>query len=254
MFCVRAPECSERDPVFWAHSGAGVAPPRFRRLAAAAALLAIVAAACGGRAAADVTFRTSDGFTLEGRLFGHGAKAVILAHMFESDQSSWSGFASDLSRQGYAVLTFNFRGYGKSQGSKDIASMDRDVSGAIKFMSETHGAERIVLIGASMGGTASLIAADRAELPVATLSAPVSFRGLDAGDHVAGIGAPKLFIAADGDSAASKSARELFRRAADPEAGLELLIGNAHGTALLDSKQSDKVAALLKNFISRNTK
>lgn len=227
---------------------------RVRRFAVAAALLVIVTGACGGSAVADVTFRTSDGFTLDGSLFGHGAKVVILAHEFESDQSSWSGFASDLAKQGYAVLTFNFRGYGKSQGSRDIPSMDRDVSGAIKFMSETHDAERIVLIGASMGGTASLIAADRAEIPVATLSAPVSFKGLDAGDHVAGIGAPKLFIAADGDSAASKSARELFRRAADPEAGLELLIGNAHGTALLDSKQSDKVATLLKNFISRNTK
>ena len=217
-------------------------------------LLAFVAAGCGGRGTTDVTFRTSDGFTLEGRLFGHGAKAVILAHMFESDQSSWSGFASDLSDDGYAVLTFNFRGYGKSQGSKDIASMHRDVSGAIKFMSETHDADRIVLIGASMGGTASLIAADNAELSVATLSAPVSFKGLDAGDHLAGIGGPKLFIAADGDSDASKSARELFRRAGDPQAGLELLIGDAHGTALLDSDQSDKVVQLLKSFIAKNTK
>ena len=85
-----------------------------------------------------VTFTTSDGVRLAGRLFGPdtATAGVVLAHMLPSDQSSWFDFADRLSREGYRVLTFDFRGYcpggdaGCSRGQKDVASIWKDVLAA----------------------------------------------------------------------------------------------------------------------------
>ena len=73
-----------------------------------------------------ITFESTDGVTLAGRLFGpdQGTAGVVLAHMLPSDQSAWYFFANRLGERGYRVLTFNFRGYcpggeaGCSEGEK----------------------------------------------------------------------------------------------------------------------------------------
>src|SRR5512136_565205 len=65
-----------------------------------------------------VTFTSDDGVTLSGTLFGSGTSAVIFSHMFPTDQTSWTPIAKDLAGRGYLVLTYDFRGYGASQGAK----------------------------------------------------------------------------------------------------------------------------------------
>ncbi len=77
-----------------------------------------------------VTFTTDDGVVLGGHLFGTGSKGVILAHMYPADQTSWYATAEKLAAQGYLVLTFDFRGYGESEGDKQIDRIDRDVMAA----------------------------------------------------------------------------------------------------------------------------
>ena len=57
-----------------------------------------------------VSFESSDGVELDGRLFGEGGTGVVLAHMRPADQRSWYAFARRLADQGYLVLTFDFRG------------------------------------------------------------------------------------------------------------------------------------------------
>ena len=116
----------------------------------------------------EITFPASDGVTLSGRLFGpgEGSAGVVLAHMFPSDQSAWFAFAERLRQRGYRVLTFNFRGFcpggdaGCSQGEKTISAIWQDVEGAVAALRD-EGATRIGLVGASMGGTASLVAASK---------------------------------------------------------------------------------------------
>ena len=59
-----------------------------------------------------VTFSTNDGVAIEGRLFGEGDVAVVLAHgSFDSGQGSWVPYARTLAAEGYRVLTLNLRGY-----------------------------------------------------------------------------------------------------------------------------------------------
>ena len=86
--------------------------------------------------------------------------------------------------------------------------------------SVTEGATRIALVGASMGGTACLVAASREGQDidaVVTLSAPTGFEGLEAGpDVLAEVEAAKLFIAGHADTAAAEAVQHALR--GDPPA------------------------------------
>jgi len=128
-----------------------------------------------------VKFTTEDRITLSGQLFdGGGEMTVILSHAFPTDQRSWTAFARLLAEDhGYVVLTYDFRGYGESGGDTIIPDLDRDVRAALEFV-RGSGAARVVLIGASMGGTASLRVA--ATQPVAGVVA-VSAGGISRLDH-----------------------------------------------------------------------
>lgn len=203
-----------------------------------------------------VEFASEDGLTISGRLFGSGPSGVVLAHMYPADQTSWWGTAEQLAGEGYLVLTFDFRGYGKSEGEREISRIDRDVSGAISFL-RGAGATQLVLIGASMGGTACLKAADRAQLlssirlaGVVTLSAPVEFKGLSAAEAVPRLVIPLLFVAAQEDAGA-EGARRLSELASG-QADLRILPGSEHGTQLLEGAHKETVYRLLTDFLSRN--
>lgn len=197
-----------------------------------------------------VTFVTSDGLTIHGRLFGKGETGIILAHAYPSDQSSWYDFAALLADKGYQVLTFDFRGYGNSEGEKEVAAIDRDLEAAWDFM-EKQGAGKIFLLGASMGGTASLkVAAQRPVAGVVALSAPLKFRELSAADEVARITAPKLFLASEGDSSAVASAQQYFALAQEPKE-IKIFPGSAHGTDMLKGAQGLEVQKTILEFVAR---
>lgn len=196
-----------------------------------------------------VSFTTEDGVELSGRLFGQGKTGVVLCHMYPADQRSWWDFASLLAGKKYAALTFDFRGYGESQGKKEIAKIYLDVRAALKFLQD-QGAEKVFLIGASMGGTASLIvAAEEKVAGVITLSAPDAFRGLDAREAVKKVTAPKLFIAAEGDSYAAGSARFFFEQAPEPRS-LHIFSGKAHGTDLF-ATHGRELQELILDFLQK---
>ena len=113
-----------------------------------------------------------------GSIFGSGEIGVILTHMRGRDQSS--GFLSQgLHLNLDKVLTFDFRGYGKSTGTKDTR-MNRDLEAAVAYM-RAKGAKEIILIGASMGGTAVIELALEAQVQgVVALSPPMAFGRIDA--------------------------------------------------------------------------
>lgn len=203
-----------------------------------------------------VTFATEDGVTLAGHLFGSGDVGVILAHMYPTDQTSWYPTAKKLAERGYLVLTFDFRGYGESGGSKDIRYLDRDVRAALFALADA-GASQMVLVGASMGGTASLVAADASQVlsalrvtGVATLSAPVEFRGLSAQKAVPRLQMPLLLIAAENDTGADGAIK--LRELSGDTADIQMVPGDDHGTDLLEGAQADRVWDVLLSFIEKN--
>jgi len=234
-----------------------------RRLRGPLALLAaavVVLAACNQTEAirkqaleesTPVTFDSTDGVQLAGRLFGpeHPRTGVVLAHMLPADQSSWFEFADVLAGNGYGVLTFDFRGYcpggdaGCSEGSKDVSGIWQDVAGAASYL-RGLGMDSIALVGASMGGTASLVVAGEEGNDVAavvTLSAPQSIEGLAvAPDVLASISAAKLFIAGDGDGVAAQTAQALYDGTPQPKS-VQIMTSPDHGTDLLEGNQAEIV-------------
>jgi dienelactone hydrolase len=173
-----------------------------------------------------------DGVTLRGHFFApDNATAVILAHEWQSDQTAWSEFAQVLVDEGYAVFTFDFRGHGETEGETNAGLLDEDLLAAINFV-RSMGKERLILIGASMGGTTSLVAAEQEEaLAVVGLSPPAEFEEQDALAAVPSVTEPKLLIATEGDAESLKF-EDLLAAAADPVES-ELYKGTAHGTDIL---------------------
>ncbi|MFB3739679.1 MAG: alpha/beta hydrolase [Candidatus Velamenicoccus archaeovorus] len=245
--------------------------PRARsiRIAAWVATLA-VAAACGGGGPAGptrpppgsraVTFPSASGVDLAGRLFGEGRTAVVLSHMLPADQRSWWAFAQQLADHGYLALTYDFSGYcpggvaGCSGGTKEVAGIWRDVVGAIRFVT-SQGADRVLLVGASMGGTASLVAAAQPGVSVAavvTLSAPQSIEGLVAdADTLAKVGAAKLFVAGNADPTGSADAAQALYDRSPPPKRLEIVTSADHGTDLLTGNQSGVVTTMILSYLEQ---
>jgi pimeloyl-ACP methyl ester carboxylesterase len=243
-----------------------VAVPFWARPIAIVLLGAIALAACGEPPPPDlsgsrpVTFESRDGVMLEGRLFGQGSTAVVLSHMRPADQRSWFAFANRLADQGYLVLTYDFRGYcpggegGCSQGELQISAIWQDVLGAMDLV-RSQGATTVALVGASMGGTASLVAAAQEGVEVAavvTLSAPGSIEGLDADAAVLQhVSANKLFIAGVGDAAAAASAEQLYEVAPPPKGPLEIVPADDHGTDLLTGSRGEAVQRIIETYLAQ---
>lgn len=207
-----------------------------------------------------LSFTTEDGITLGGHLFGDGDTGIILAHMYPTDQTSWYATAEKLAEVGYLVLTFDFRGYGESEGSKDIPSIAKDVAAAVEAVrtAETdHMASEVILVGASMGGTACLISAETFQAfssfrlaGVVTLSAPVEFKGLSAAEAVPVLQVPLLFIAAE-DDVGAEGAQEL-QRLSGGHGRMQIFPGGDHGTDLLKGEAAEQVWDLLVDFLNEN--
>ena len=190
---------------------------------------------------------------LNGRLFGDEHPVlVVLSHMRPNDQTAWYPFAQELADAGYAALTFDFRGYGASLASKDDSKLDDDLSAVLRYMRET-GKEQIFLIGASMGGTASLIVAEREAIEgIISISAPSEFQGHDARKAVAEIDAPLLLLASEDDAAARISLVEL-EDAAGGDAESQLYTGGEHGTNMFEGPNAAAIRARIFQFLEEHS-
>ncbi len=198
----------------------------------------------------EVTFMTEDDIELNGNIFGSGNKWVILSHMYPTDQTSWFEFAEILilEEDGYSVLTYDFRGYGKSGGSQDISKLDIDLAAALAYIKQ-YDPELIYLMGASMGGTASLVVASKTTETidgVISFSSPDEFEGISAIGVIGDIVPAKLFIASQGDEDAVRSATEMYEKSMEPKQ-LEILDGDSHGTFIFEEEPEN--AEKLKEII-----
>ncbi|WP_432149120.1 alpha/beta fold hydrolase [Streptomyces sp. bgisy029] len=95
--------------------------------------------------------------------------AVLIGHGFGGSKNDVRAQAEKLAADGYAVLTWSARGFGKSGGEISLNDPDhevKDVSGLIDWLAErpeveldAKGDPRVGLTGASYGGAVSLLAA-----------------------------------------------------------------------------------------------
>lgn len=190
------------------------------RLAAVAGLILMLAAAAAAQARPEpthVTFRSADGVTLRGHLWAGGPTAVVFSHMYGTTELIWFDLAGVLAAQGYTVLTFDFRGVGRSSGRLVIAQVYRDTLAAMQFI-RARGPQRIVLAGASMGGTASIVAAGHTKVDgLVVIASGMRFQGLDVRPHLGTLRMPKLFVVGSRDAPFNQSVRTMYDLTLEPK-------------------------------------
>ncbi|MFJ3948631.1 alpha/beta fold hydrolase [Streptomyces libani] len=111
----------------------------------------------------DTSFFTAGGDS------GGRRPAVLLAHGFGANKKDLRPQAERLARDGYAVLTWSARGFGKSTGSIGLNDPDGEVADARRLIDwlaerpevqlDKDGDPRVGMAGGSYGGAISLLAA-----------------------------------------------------------------------------------------------
>lgn len=198
-----------------------------------------------------VHFSTADHVQLGGPLYGNGKTAVICSHELHTTKAIWSasGIPQRLALRGYQVLAYDFRGDGDSAGQPDLGKMAIDLHAAIAFVRKL-GATKIVLLGASMGGTATLeVAASEQVAAVITLSGPQNFANGVSDAEVKAISAPKLFVNSQNDDYADET-MHMYAIANAPK-DIHMYPGSAHGTDIFDSENGNDLTQRILSFVAQ---
>lgn len=201
-----------------------------------------------------VSFLTQDHVRLSGLLYGQSKTVVICSNMYRSSQSDWSTIAPYLVAQGYMVLTYDYRGYGDSQGTFDVGKLAQDLTSAVAF-AQKLGADTFILMGASMGGTVTtkVAALEKNRIAAAVvISAPLAFGDLDISDaDLRAITAATFFINSNGDGLVYDIAH-MYDEAHSPKQ-LYLYPGDAHGADLFSSPYgsdlNQRIVAFFQNYV-----
>lgn len=180
---------------------------------------------------------------IRGKLYGKSHKAIVLSNMDTNDQAEWDPLVNGLVTDGYMILTYAYPRHADDQSGT--------LEAVVSFIREA-GAERVILVGASRGGVASIKVAARNTYNefiagVVALSAPIEHEGVIfyCDQELCGIEIPKLLINSENDDGARDN-RKMFELFKDSK---EFLIypGSAHGTELF-YEQEKSIIHKIRNF------
>lgn len=105
-----------------------------------------------------------DGIELRGEAHGNpGAPPVVLLHGGGQTRGAWDGAACAVAERGYRAIAIDLRGHGESEWSADgdygIDAFSGDVIRVVRALSRPP-----VIIGASLGGIAAMVAEARGRI------------------------------------------------------------------------------------------
>jgi fermentation-respiration switch protein FrsA (DUF1100 family) len=189
-------------------------------------------------------------------VFSHGNAGAVAHHL---------GFITWAITGGYNVLLYDYRAFGKSEGSLDRKGIVEDVRGAFAYVKTRKDVDpnRLISFGHSLGGAKSIAALG--EKPVKGVRGLISFAGFSSYKEMAlrvggKFGArlvgddyaprdyveklspiPVLFIHGVKDGVVPISqARELFKKAKEPKTLIEVKEGNHNDALWVDDKAGVK--------------
>ena len=182
--------------------------------------------------------------TTKGFLYGSSPLAIVLSNMDTNVQSEWDPLVHSLMSDQCMILTYEYL--------EHLEDQSNTLDDAISFVGGL-GAKKIILIGASRGGVASIKVAarhgkDDRIAGVVALSAPIEYEGtiFYRNDELRGITIPKLLINSENDDGADDT-RKMFEIFEGPKE-LVFYRGSAHGTELFQ-KERESIIEKLRGFI-----
>ena len=108
-------------------------------------------------------FRSADGLRLVADVYGPAdGPAALLLHGFGQTRQSWGETAARLGQEGWRAYAIDQRGHGDSERSPVAAYEYANYAADVVALCEALGSQPL-LIGASMGGVAALVAQGTAE-------------------------------------------------------------------------------------------
>ena len=174
-----------------------------------------------------------DGLAIHSSTAGTGKQTLIFVHGWTCDSSSWEGQVTALAKK-YRVITLDLPGHGKSASPKDGKfSMDL-FARAVEAVREEAKADKVVLVGHSMGAPVIRTYARLYPQRVAALVAvdgPLDLRGFPSPQ--AGQGPPPM-VGPEGLKAREKMIRGMFTPQTPPalqDQILKMMLGAPEATA-----------------------
>ena len=165
----------------------------------------------------------------------------------------WLGFVAfipTLLDNGYSVLAYDIRGFGKSShGSASITDYPKDITGAVTFLSRQGGVakDKIAVLGASVGANVAFVASGIDPRVKATVVLSPSNTGALSPSNVSNFNPHNILIASD--EAEKPDANAVF--AASGQVKVQKVYpGAGHGVEILKNAQAQKdILDFLKNLL-----
>ena len=147
-------------------------------------------------------------------LVGEGYVTAIFVHQLNANACGWFLYAASLAEQGVRAMLLNLCGSASTEcEGGPLTDTGADAVLAAADWARSEGAQRVVVAGASIGGTTALLAAVKdadgdALDGVADLSGPVVYDGRDLRGLTEDIEIPAFLVIAPNDSVAAVSSFE----------------------------------------------
>lgn len=212
-----------------------------------------VAAVTLGQTAEPVSFKTQDGWTIHGDLYGAGNRGLVLVHGGRFTKESWRLQIPAFLKAGFRVLAIDMRGFGASKvGPLALATgfgSPLDVLAAVRIL-RSRGAETVSVVGGSMGADAAAGASIKAA--PGEIDRLVLLAG-SAEEPAAALKGRKLFVVTRDDANAAglrlPKIKAQFESAAEPK---ELLIldGSAHAQFIFEAPQGPQLLRDILRFLT----
>ncbi|NEC63148.1 hypothetical protein [Streptomyces sp. SID9727] len=191
---------------------------------------------------ASITFPSEDGSETGAYAPRGGSGAgIVLAHQSDGTACQWKDKADELNKAGYRVLAVNSTG-------PEVA----EIIGAASYLRDKN-AKKLLLMGASKGGTAVLAAAPRLSPQpdaVVALSAPEQYSTMNAAGAVPELTSPVLYMVGELDGDFGAGVKEMNKKSVRSSEHRLVYVRDesAHGVALL---YDDARWATVRDFLAK---
>lgn len=184
-----------------------------------------------------VSFEAPHGTTIKATAYGNGDCGVVLVPQINLDRESWQPQAKMIAGMGHLALAID----------EDPDNRSASVRGAIQYLRQQQGVSTIILIGASTGGEAVVVANAKTDT---TVDGTITLSAAGGSDQASELQGRSLFVVSNGDEDRFvRIAQELHQSAPDPKNLVEYE-GPAHGQRIFTSDHEDNLRDRVRTFIS----